>query len=69
MNDRREAKRQCCERTRDRLILREDELRPATILELIDCLRDLPLHSADKRMARLEQVYRDFTGREPPTHG
>ena len=69
MNNRRKANSQYYERTRDRLILRESELRPTTILELIDCLRDLPPHPADKRIARLEQLYRDITGNEPPAHG
>jgi hypothetical protein len=69
MNDRRESNRAYYARTSARLILRESELRPSTILELIDCLRDLPLHPADKRIARLEELYRDLTGNEPPTHG
>jgi hypothetical protein len=66
MNDRRASNRDYYERTKDRLILRESELRPTTILELIDCLRDLPAHPADKRIPRLEQLYRDLTGSEPP---
>ncbi|MBI4923017.1 MAG: hypothetical protein HY834_14830 [Devosia nanyangense] len=55
------------QRTRDRLILRESELRPSTILELLDCLGDLDLHPADKRVERLRQLYFDLTGFEPPT--
>jgi hypothetical protein len=58
MSDRRASNSGYYERTRDRLILRESELRPTTILELIDCLRDLPPHPADKRIARLEDLYR-----------
>jgi hypothetical protein len=69
MIDRRASNRDYYERTKDRLILRESELRPTTILELIDCLRDLSLHPADKRIARLKELYRDLTGNEPPTHG
>ena len=66
MIDRREANRDYYERTSDRLILRESELRPSTILELIDCLRDLPQHPADKRIVRLEALYRDLVGKDPP---
>lgn len=49
----------------DRIILRESELRPSTILELIDTLADLDLHPADKRIERLEQLYFDLMGTEP----
>jgi hypothetical protein len=50
----------------DRLILRESELRASTVLELLDCLRDLDLHPADKRIGRLEELYRDLTGEDLP---
>ena len=66
MTDRRKANSDYYERTRDRIILRESELRPSTIVELIDCLRDLPLHQADRRIIRLEELYRDLTGEAPP---
>ena len=51
---------------RHRLILREEELRPSTILELIDCLEELELHPADRRIERLTRLYRDLTGEETP---
>jgi hypothetical protein len=62
-----EANRRYYAAHRDRIILRESELRPSTILELLDCLGELELHSADKRFERLRQLYRDLTGDEPPT--
>lgn len=49
---------------RNRLIFREEELRPSTILELIDCLRELDLHPADRRIERLSHLYFDLTGAE-----
>ena len=67
MTDRRKANSDYYERTRDRIILRESELRPSTVLELIDCLRDLPHHHADRRIARLEDLYRDLTGDNLPS--
>lgn len=48
---------------RDRIILRESELRPSTILELIDCLADRDPH--DKRIERLERLFVDLTGTDP----
>lgn len=50
---------------RDRIILRESELRPSTIRELIDCLSDQEPHGGDKRIARLEQLYVDLSGESP----
>lgn len=38
---------------RDRIILRESELRPSPILELIDCLGDQEPHPHDRRLERL----------------
>lgn len=64
--DRKRSNAQYYARTRDRLILRESELRPSTILELIDCLGSLDLHPADRRIERLVALYRDLTGSAPP---
>ena len=58
--------RTTCGSLRDRIILREGELRPSTILELIDCLSELELHPADKRAERLRILYRDLTGVDLP---
>lgn len=44
MMNRRVANADYYRRTRDRIILRESELRPSTILEIIDCLGSLGLH-------------------------
>lgn len=54
-------------RTRERFILRAGELRPSTIVELIDCLSELELHPADTRIERLAGLYRDLTGLDPPS--
>ena len=64
--DRQETNRRYYAKTRDRIILREDELRPSTVLELIACLREQDPHPLDRRVARLEDLYRDLTGEEPP---
>lgn len=50
---------------RDRIILRESELRPSTILELIDCLEDQDPHPHDKRVERLGCLFVVLTGIEP----
>lgn len=50
---------------RDRIILRESELRPSTILELIDCLEDQETHPHDRRLERLERLFIELTGTEP----
>ena len=50
---------------RDRIILRESELRPSTILELIDCLEDQETYPHDKRLERLERLFIELTGTEP----
>lgn len=47
---------------RDRIILRESELRPSTIL---DCLGDQELRLHDKRLERLERLFVELTGIEP----
>lgn len=47
------------------LILRERELRPSAILELIDCLGDQEPHPRDKRIERLERLFVQLTGVEP----
>jgi len=65
MATRRESNAQYYARTRDRIVLRESELRPSTIIELLDCLRDGEPDPADRRIERLEQLYRDLTGNEP----
>jgi hypothetical protein len=64
--DRRRSNADYYQRTKDRIILRQDELRPSTILEIIDCLAALDLHPADHRVERLMELYRELTGREPP---
>jgi hypothetical protein len=38
---------------RDRIILRDRELGPSTILELVDCLGDQELRPHDRRIERL----------------
>ena len=43
--DRKKGNAEYYARTRDRIILRENELRPSTILEIIDCLEELELLS------------------------
>lgn len=65
VTQRRDANRRYYERTRDRIILRESELRPSTIVELIDCLREQELDPADHRIDRLIQLYHDLTGQDP----
>ncbi len=50
---------------RDRIILRESELRPSTILELIDCLEDQEAHPHDKRVERLARLFVELTCVEP----
>lgn len=50
---------------RDPIILRESELRPSTILELIDCLGDQVPHPHDRRIERLERLFVELTGTEP----
>jgi hypothetical protein len=62
--DKREANARYYAAHSDRIILRESELRPSTILELIDCLGELDLHPHDKRLERLEQLFFDLTGTE-----
>ena len=52
---------------RDRIILRESELRPSTILELINCLEEQDPHPHDKRLERLERLFIELTGCEPET--
>jgi hypothetical protein len=64
--DRRRGNAEYYARTRDRIILRENELRPSTIIEIIECLESVELHPADKRVARLEALYRDLTGDDRP---
>ena len=66
--DRKKENAEYYARTRDRIILRENELRPSTIIEIIECLEELELHPADKRVERLEALYRDLTG-EPRKKG
>lgn len=66
--DRRRSNADYYRRTRDRIILRKSELRPSTILEIIDCLDCLgciDLHPADHRVERLAALYRDLTGNDP----
>lgn len=63
--DRKTSNAEYYARTRERLILRESELRPSTILEIIDCLAELDLHPADRRIDRLVALYRDLTGSDP----
>ncbi|MBN9310336.1 MAG: hypothetical protein J0I99_15850 [Devosia sp.] len=63
--DKREANARYYAAHRDRIILRESELRPSTILELIDCLEDQELHAHDKRVERLERLFVELTGIEP----
>jgi hypothetical protein len=67
--DRRDTNAEYYRRHRERIILREDELRPSTILEIVDCLSALDLHPADHRVERLVALYRDLTGNEPPSAG
>lgn len=62
--DRRKSNAEYYQRTRDRIILREGELRPSTVLELIECLSQLEPHPADRRIERLQNLYRDLTGEE-----
>jgi hypothetical protein len=64
--DRKRGNAEYYARTRDRIILRENELRPSTIIEIIECLESVELHPADKRVARLEALYRDLTGGDRP---
>jgi hypothetical protein len=64
MNER-EANARYYATQRDRIILRESELRPSTILELIDCLEDQDPHPRDKRVDRLERLFVELTGIEP----
>lgn len=64
--DRKKSNAEYYARTRDRLILRESELRPSTVIEIIDCLESLELHPADRRVERLEALYRDLTGEQRP---
>jgi hypothetical protein len=64
--DRRRPNAEYYQRTKDRIILRQSELRPSTILEIIDCLSALDLHPADHRVERLVEPYRDLTGNDPP---
>ena len=66
--DRRAANADYYRRTRDRIILRESELRPSTILEIIDCLGSLDLHPADHRIERLVALYRALTGNDLPAN-
>ena len=68
MMNRRAANADYYRRTRDRIILRESELRPSTILEIIDCLGSLDLHPIDHRIERLVALYRDLTGNDPPAN-
>jgi hypothetical protein len=63
--DKREANARYYAAHRDRIILRESELRPSTILELIDCLEDQEPHPHDKRVERLERLFVELTGVEP----
>ena len=72
--DKAESNRRYYEAHRDRLIFRESELRPSTILELIDCLSAQNLHPGDKRIGRLRALYDDLTGdgysqKQEPTDG
>lgn len=60
--DRKRGNAEYYARTRDRIVLRESELRPSTILEIIECLETLELHPSDKRVSRLEALYVDLTG-------
>jgi hypothetical protein len=62
--DRKKGNAEYYARTRDRIILRENELRPSTIIEIIDCLEDLELHPADKRVERLKALYVDLTSHD-----
>ncbi len=64
--DRRKSNAEYYARNRDRLILRESELRPSTILEILDCLESLELHPVDGRIKRLEALYLDITGMDRP---
>ena len=66
--DRKKENAEYYARTRDRIILRENELRPSTIIEIIECLEELELHPTDKRVERLEALYRDLNG-EPRKKG
>lgn len=51
-------------KTRHRIILRESELQPSTIEEIVDNLLELPLHASDKRVSRLQALYCELTGKE-----
>lgn len=62
MSDRRKANAAYYARTRDRVIMHESELRPSTILDLIECLSDLDFHPADKHIGRLKALYQALTG-------
>jgi len=64
--DRKKSNAEYYARTRHRLILREGELRPSTILKLIDRLGELDLHPAGHRIVWLTALYRDLTGTDPP---
>ena len=65
--DRRRSNADYYQRTKDRIILRDSELQPSTILEIIDCLSALDLHPADHRVERLVELYRELTRNDPPT--
>ena len=64
MNSKAEFNRRYYAAHRDRIILRESELRPSTIIELLDCLDSLRLHPADRRIERLRQLHVELTGQE-----
>lgn len=66
MSSKRQSNADYNARTRDRIILRDRELRPSTFLELLDCLGDFDRRPADKRADRLTRLYIDLTGKEPP---
>ncbi len=60
--DRKASNAKYCEDTKDRIILRESELRPSAIRELVECLEDGEPHPADKRIRRLRRLFEDLTG-------
>lgn len=61
------SNREYYERTRDRIIIRESELRPSAIVELVESLADAGVHKGDKRIQRLCDLYLAIMGEELPT--
>lgn len=48
--------------TRNRIILREEELSPSAIIALIECLEQEPAHHADKRLPHLRALHKALVG-------